>query len=142
MLLITLLSIISGNSFIGVSSTYEVNTDAIVNGSTSTFDINQASLTFSIDPLQGALVWIVIIVALGVAIGIKVLGSGLSDQSVHLLFMGTFFISIWTILSVLASGLIFEIEVFGSLIYITLTILYAIGCIMFVSGGGGGSEGF
>lgn len=137
MLLLTLLSVISGNSFIGLSSSFDVDTEALVNGTTSEFAIADTTAVFSIDPLQGAIIWIVVIVGLGVAVGIQVLGSGLSENSVHLIFMGTFYISLWTILSVLAMNLIISIEIFGSVIYLTLTILYAIGCIQNVGGRGG-----
>ena len=137
MLMLTLVSIISGNSFIDAGIDTTVDTEALLNGTTSEFGIPSDTLSFSIDPLQGALVWIIVIVALGVAVGIQVFGSGLSEKSVHLLFMGTFYISLWSILSILAMNLLTSIAVFGSLIYLVITILYAIGCIIQIGGGSG-----
>jgi hypothetical protein len=138
MLVLTLLSVISGNDFLGSTWDYGVDIDALINGTTSDFVIEDQSAVFGIDPLQGAIVWIIVIVTIGVAVGIQVLGSGLSDRSVHLLFMGTFYISIWTILSILAMNLIIAIEIYGTVIYLTLTILYAIGSVMSIGGGNNG----
>jgi len=128
MLILTLLSIVSGGSFssVNVDQTYIVN----VNGTTSEYFISEAG--FSIDAYSGAITWLVIIAAIGVAAGIGILGSGLSETSVNLLYKSIFYGVVWGILSIFPAGLIFQIELFGPIIYITLTIVYVIVVIMVI----------
>lgn len=128
MLILSLLSIISGGSFssINVDQTYTVN----LNGTTSDYFISDAG--FSVDAYSGAIGWLIIIAAIGVAAGIGVLGSGLSETSVNLLYRSIFYGVIWGLLSIFPAGLIFQIELFGSVIYITLTIVYVVLVLMVI----------
>ena len=135
LLVLSFISLMFGNTLAGISIDDSVSIDALINGTETSVDIGGTNATLSLDPLQGAIIWIIIILGIGVAVGIQVLGSGLSDKSVHLLFMGIFFSSVWGILSVLSMNLIESIEVFGSFIYLGLTIVYAIGTIIKVGEG-------
>jgi len=89
--------------------------------------------TFSIDVLTGAIAIIVGIIALATLLGIQILGSGLSDTSVRLISILSAYIGLWSVLSVLCIPLIIEIEIFGQLIYIGLTLAYTIGVIEKIS---------
>lgn len=128
MLILSLLSIVSGGSFssINVDQTYSVN----LNGTTSGYFIANAG--FSIDAYSGAIGWLIVITAIGVAAGIGVLGSGLSDISVNLLYKSIFYGVVWGLLSIFPAGLIFQIELFGPIIYITFTIIYVVLVLMVI----------
>jgi len=78
---------------------------------------------------------IIIAIAVGMAvIGFRVLGSGLSDPSVRVLITAVVYTGIWTMLSLLAIPLLYGIEIFGTLIYIALSLGYVIGVIEKISG--------
>lgn len=128
MLVLTVLSIISGNNFssVNINDTYT----AVVNGTTTEFDVSDAA--FSIDVLEGAIGWLVLIAAIGVAAGITVVATGLSEASVNLLYKSIFYGVVWGLLSVFPSGLMFSIPLFGGLAYITLTIVYVVAVLMVI----------
>lgn len=127
MLVLSLLSIVSGNTFSSVA--VDQSYTASINGTTNEYTV--VSDAFSIDSLTGAIGWLVIIAAIGVAAGIAVLGSGLSETSVNLLYKSIFYGIVWALLSIFPAPLIFSIMLFGSVIYITLTIVYIV-CVLMV----------
>lgn len=128
MLILTTLSIVSGNSFSSASITETYS--AVINGTTQEYYVEAEG--FSIDAYTGAIVWLVVITAIGVGAGIAVLGSGLSDVSVNLLYKAIFYGVVWGILSIFPAPLIFSIDLFGGLIYVSLTIIYVIAVIMVI----------
>lgn len=135
MLIITLISIIGGNSFIGTISENLVDTEAIVNGTTTTFDIVLDDVNFGLDPITGGIALIIALSVVGALIGIQFVGSGLNDSSVRIIMLAIFYGGLWAILSLLAYNLIVAIEVFGGMIYLVLTILYAVGVVQLYFGG-------
>lgn len=91
-------------------------------------------LEFKIDELTGA-IEIILLIAIGIALlGIRFLGSGLSDQSVRILTISAIYSGIWIMLSLLATPLLLSIEIFGLLMYIGLSIGYILGVIEKLSG--------
>lgn len=80
-----------------------------------------------IDAITGALAIIIALVAIAAVVGIQVLGSGISEQSVKTIITVVGYASIWGIFSILSINLINAIEIFGHIIYLVLTIIYAIG---------------
>jgi len=134
MIIITLLSIISGNSFIGNTGGFDTSATVIINGSTSTLDLEGSEL-FYIDPVLG---FIIMFVAIGVLVGLlgfNVVGSGLSDTAIRVILWVTVHGAIWGLFSVLSMSLIVAIELYGSLIYIGLTGMYVFGVIQKLVGG-------
>lgn len=89
-------------------------------------DIRYAQ-TIGIDELTGALAIIIALVALAAAIGIQVLGSGISEQSVRIIITIVGYGSIWAFFSVLSLNLIIAIEIYGTIIYLSISILYVVG---------------
>lgn len=136
LLIITFLSIISGNSFIGVIVENIVDNAVIVNGTTTTLEIPIDDSVFGIDPITGGLALIVALAVVGSLICIQLLGSGLSDNGSRIIMVSVFYGGIWAILSVVSYPMIISIEIFGLLIYVSLTILYAIGVVSKYFGGG------
>lgn len=128
MLVLTILSIVSGGSFssINVDQTY----GAVVNGTTSEYTV--AGTTFSISALEGAIGWLILIAAVGVIAGIMILGSGLGTASVKLLYKAMFYGIVWGLVSLFPSGLMFSIPLFGGLFYISLTIVYTVTVLMVI----------
>jgi len=66
--------------------------------------------------------------------GFHILGSGFPDISIITLGKMVLFLSMWTMLSAWGYSSITDIPVFGSIFYIVLTLIYAIGCIMSIIG--------
>ena len=135
LLVLTFFAVIFGSSFVGVEIDQEtISTWLKLNNTLTESRIESIKTTVNIDPLTGA---IAIIIALAMAtsiIGLRVLGSGLSDESVRTLTIAIIYTSIWTVLSVLAYPLFAGIELFGVLIYVALTIVFVIGVIEKIAG--------
>lgn len=83
--------------------------------------------TIGIDSITGALAIIIALIAIAVLIGAKILGSGLSEQSVRSILIIVGYGSLWGFFSILSMNLIIAIQIFGIIIYVLLTIMYAIG---------------
>jgi len=93
--------------------------------------------TINIDPIEGmigSLIGIAVAIAL---IGIRILGSGLSEKSVHIISTAILYTAFWGTLSLFSYDLFGEIPIFGAALYILLTILYAGGAAMEFSDEGG-----
>ena len=135
MIVITLFSIIAGNSFIGNVIDNIVNNELIVNGTGSTIGLDSSTL-FNIDPVIGFTATIIVIVALASVLGIQLFGSGLSPATVRVMIIGISYTGIWIVFSLLGEPLISSIEIFGGLLYVTLTIGYVIGVVQKIASGG------
>ena len=125
LVILSFISLVFGNDFIGLSidqTTLEVEWDDL------------EPIAFDLDPLIGAIVLVSLIAVAVVLLGLRVLGSGLSDDSIRILCVALSYIGIWLFLSVLAMPLLLSIEIFGTLIYTALTIGYTIGVIEKMSG--------
>lgn len=141
MLVIVLLTLILGNDFLGGIASLSVDNEAIIDGVPSTFIVEATDVLFSIDTttIVGAITIISItLIATAAITGISVLGSGLNPQSARIIILAITYTGLWTLLSLLAYSLIISIEVFGSVIYVSITIAYVIGVIQSISGGGSG----
>ena len=135
MIAITLFSIIIGSTFTGNIVENVIDNDLIVNGTPSSLGLDTSSL-FNVDPVIGFTLTIIVIVALASVIGIQIIGSGLSPESVRILVIGISYTGIWVVFSLLAQPLIASIEIFGILMYVTLTIGYVMGVVQKITGGG------
>ena len=137
MLVITMFSIILGSVVPGtiISSTTDVY--LVVNGTRQYLETQTQESVFYLDPVYGALVIFVVIIAIVGLIGIHIFGSGLSDQSVKIISGIIIYGGLWSIVSILSMPLILLIEVFGSLIYLALTVGYVYGVVSKLYGGVG-----
>ncbi len=130
MVALTFLSVITGNDLISVSVEASYTFESL-NGTISDLDITGS---MNLSTLQDAILWISVIGGVAVASGIAILGSGLNDNATKWLVYMVFFVSSWSILSVLSFPLILEIEGFGSILYIGFTVVYGISAIMYIGG--------
>ncbi len=140
LVILTLFSLILGENFIGATTNVIVDNTALVNGSTTTFFVEGQDVLFQIDTavlLNSGIALIVAIIIVATITGIQVLGSGLNANSAKIIILITGYIGIWTSLSIVAFNLITSIEIFGSIIYISITIAYSIGVLQNISGGSG-----
>lgn len=94
------------------------------------------SQEFDMWGLEGALLILIIAIAIGTVAGIKVLGSGLSDESVHILFSSTVFLGLWGVLSIVSIDFMFSV-IYTVMLWLVLTIMYVIGVTISINGTGG-----
>lgn len=134
-IVLTILSVISGGDFASGTAEGGLTNELIVNGTTSTIQYEEYDTTFGIDPLTGAIALLIIIIAIASIIGLQIFGSGLSDTSVRAIRSAIMYIGLWSTFSLLALPLIFDIAIYGSIIYVILTIGYAIGVYKQISEG-------
>lgn len=137
-IIIVFLNLILGSDFLGAIASLSVDNEAIIDGVPTTFVVEATDVLFSIDTstIVGAIT-IISITLIGVALitGISVLSSGLNPQSAKIVILATVYTGLWLLLSVLAYSLIISIEIFGTVIYIGITLAYVVGVIQSVSGG-------
>ena len=129
LMIITILSIISGNSFIGIIVENLVDNALIVNGTTTSLEIPIDDIAFGLDPITGGLALITTLAVLGALITVQIIGSGMSSNGSRIIMVSVFYGGIWVILSLVSYPMIISIEIFGVILYLMLTILYAIGVV-------------
>ena len=136
LIVLTMLSFILGGVFVDVPIEIAVEGSQTTNEAVKTFDFPIGDFVFKIDPVAGLIVIFILIIVISALLGIQILASGLSPESIRFMMNAILYFGLWSLLSVMASGLIFGIEIFGTIIYITLTIAYVIGVIQKISGSG------
>jgi len=132
-----LLSLILGGNFFGQIVEVAIDNTAIVNGSITTYVVEGQEVLFAIDTSVLSTAGLALLVTLAIVAGItgiQVLGSGLNTQSARIIILLTGFGGLWAVLSILSFNLIVSIEIFGSLIYIMLTVAYALGVVKKLTG--------
>lgn len=134
LVVITLFSIIVGSSFTGNVIENVIDNELIVNGTGSSIGLDSSTL-FNIDPVIGFTATIIVIVVLASVLGIQVVGSGLSPTTVRVMVIGISYTGVWIVFSLLAEPLISSIEIFGGLLYVSLTIGYVVGVVQKIAGG-------
>jgi len=98
-----------------------------LDGTESELEIEGGSLNIDFTMSVGLIVIIISAIALGL-IGINVLGSGLSDNSVKIIWNGIIYYGLWGIFSALGFNVFTLIPVgFGLLIWFILTMVYSLG---------------
>ena len=135
MIVLTLLSIVFGADFISLSLDTLVGNEPLINETWSGFT-TEGLASFGIDEFTGAILILVTIMGISTLLGIRILGSGLSDTSVRLITILVSYVSVWLLLSIISAPLIFDIPIFGAIIYATLTLMYVIGVMRLISEGG------
>jgi len=134
LVVLSVFSVILGSSFMGIIVEQTISNTVVVNGSATTFVVESMEFVFNIDPIAGMVGSLALWVGIALVFGIQIFGTGLSDDASRIATMITIYTAIWTILSTLVIPLIFAIEVFGAIIYVVLTIAYAVGVIQKIGG--------
>jgi len=135
LLVLTLLSFILGGVFVDVPMSISIKGKQKLGAITTDWELPIGDFVIRIDPVQGLIVIFVVIIVIAAILGIQILASGLSPESIKFIMNAILYFGIWTLLSIPCFNLIISIEIFGTLIYISLTIAYVIGVIQKLSGG-------
>lgn len=135
MLFLSVLSLVLGSSFASYSTTILIDNEAIINGSSATYFSDETiNYIINMNTLAGQMTFLtIIVIGIAVAVGITILGSGISASNAKIIVMITAYVGIWTILTGLSGALIISIEIYGTVIYISLTIVYIIGVLQQIS---------
>lgn len=136
MLILSMITFISG----GDLSSGTVNVDSggsiNVNGTSGSVEIPRAERqTFNIWGPDGAIVILVALLAVGIVAGVSVFGSGLSGTSQRMIILGTGLFGMWACLTVATTTIFQSGGVFGSLMWVGLTIMYVLGFVQASTGG-------
>jgi hypothetical protein len=94
------------------------------------------SWLLDINSTQISLIALVAMIAIGAGLGIRVFGSGMSETSQEIAFKGLFWTSIWAALSIIALPMFAQILIFGNIFYIGMTLMFMMGFVLSVRGGG------
>lgn len=133
-ILLTIISLLSGNNFISSAVNESYNFQLSINSSISNIGIDNTDINLGLDPLISAVIWIGIISAIAVASSIAVLGSGLNSGGSRWLVGGIAFTSVWIMFSTYPFPIIIDFGTIGIITYFVLTLIYAIGGIWYLIG--------
>jgi len=131
------LSLMFGNDYLSSTENVGIDNTSLVNGSITTYFVETETVLFEIDTsvfiVAGIILLTTLLIIAGIS-GIQVVGSGLNSSSVRIIIMTTTYIGIWFSLTAITINLISSIQVFGSMIYIGITLMYVVGVIQKLSG--------
>lgn len=102
--------------------TYLIQQNANYLNAISDFEFVLDDFYFAIGVLIGLL-------AIAILAGISLFGSGLSTESIRTILIIVGYASFWVFLSIFSIDLIIDIGIFGIIIYISLTMIYAKGML-------------
>lgn len=127
----------SGYYFLFDDPVTQDSTTAVTYDSLFTVNPNDSgnSYTYMLNSSLGTIALIAVIMGVGALAGITFFGTGLSEVSVSLLLMGSFYLAIWAVLSMLAYPLILQAGFYLFIPYFALCFMYTIGVIQSVNGG-------
>lgn len=93
-------------------------------------DSGVALSNISISSSLGIVALVIGIMALAAVVGLRIVGSGVSEESVSAIVKGSAFLALWAIFSVLSMDLIvLGADIFLPIVYFVLTLIYTLGVI-------------
>lgn len=110
----------------GFSFSQAIIGNQTLNETSQELELETASLELDFTMVTGLVAIIVGAIALGL-IGLNVLGSGLPDSSVKIIWNGIVFYGLWSIFSVLGYTALVSIPLFGVMLWFFLTFFYTLG---------------
>jgi hypothetical protein len=141
-----------GMQTLGTTNSFTIDSDTFTgtqtqNQDTTSFSMSTTYGTFSPDLTNGIIAIIIALIAVGAVAGIRVLGSGISETSVRIIYNSVFFYALWGILSVFAlnganndglNSLPFSI---GYILWFLMTLFYSLGIVQQINGTGSNQGG-
>jgi len=117
-----------GNTSFGYEGSQEqgISGTQTLNETENTLEVAGGSLSLDYNLTVGIVAIIVSAIVLGL-IGINVLGSGLPDFSVKIIWNGIIFYGLWAIFSVTGYNFFASIPVIGVVLWVALTLVYGLG---------------
>lgn len=129
MVFLAIFSVVAGSDWGQDLIDYGTNSYAEAPDGSGTFSTGSESTLFGMDALSGTLLIIIIAITIVAVIGLRIFDSGLSEHSIKVISTGLLYGGIWLSLSVLGYGMLNAIPVFGSILWVVLTLMYTIGVI-------------
>lgn len=131
----------TGSSTINFTSTsttgaYNITGNQTLDATTSVLTNTGVSSVWDINMTAGIIALIIALVAVGVAAGITVLGSGLSNFSVQLIYKSATYYGLWGVFSALGFVGFSSIPIFGLMLWLILTLIYSVGFFQTLNVGG------
>lgn len=118
-------------------STYSseaVNGTFLEDGIEKSLETGNNEYNFAINDLQGIISIVIAVSVIASLIGIQVLGSGLSEFTVKVLYNTIFYYGIWALFSVYSLALLLMIPVGGWIIYFIFTSSLSYGIVQQING--------
>lgn len=96
-------------------------------GEESTLTVEGYDVSLGFDAEGGFLAYVLVVVTVGVVAGITVLGSGIKEFSVKVLYTTVALYGVWLLFSVIGIETLSSIPVFGWALWFILTVVYGLG---------------
>lgn len=131
--------IVAEEYYTTTSTSYNVDPalgNQTIDGTPQTMDIEGYGVSAGFDLETGVIAVVIVVMAIGVVAGITVLGSGLSDVSVSIIYKSVMFYTLWLLLSVFGLEGITTVPIFGWVFYFFLTLVYSLGVVQQIQGSG------
>jgi hypothetical protein len=122
------------------NNAFEASGNQTLSGTTSTLTQQNTNVAFGIDMTTGLVILIVSMVIIGTVAGVRVLGSGLSNFAVVLIYKSAVYWGLWGMFSAFSITAFMSIPTFGVFIWFLLTLIYTLGFFQTLNGGGGGED--
>lgn len=91
--------------------------------------LDPATLEFNMGTSLGLIGLVIALIAVATVAGLKIFGSGVSDESVSMIVKGTALIAVWGIFSALSLNMIAGASFLGPFFWLFLTFIYTMGII-------------
>lgn len=127
----------------GIDFTYSNTLEGQASQGNQTINEEQSEYTgeatdavFDINMTTGIIALIIGLVVVGVVAGIRILGSGLSEHSVKLIYNSTTYYGLWGVFSALSFPLFLAIDFLqaGLFAWLILTLIYSLGFFQTMNG--------
>lgn len=115
------------------SVTGSISGNQTLTGSEDSLNLEDYDVDLAINFQDGLIAVVVGLIAIGVTAGITILGSGLAEYSVMILFKTIGYYSIWILFSTIGIDGFVIIPFFGWMVYFFLTVVYSLGIMESIS---------
>jgi hypothetical protein len=125
-------AVVIGNNLGNANNYGQTNTyqNWTINGDTGhATDGSTSTTSFDLSSVNVIIAFLSIAIAAGIAAGIHVLGTGLSQLSQELTIKLIVYAGMWACLTALVGSYFNNLPIFGPMIYIMLTVMYVLGFI-------------
>lgn len=118
-------------------TTTDLNGTFTEDGEEKSLSTEGTEYQFAINESQGIIAIVIAVSVIGSLIGIRVLGSGLSETTVKILYNTIFFYGVWGLFSALSLQWFLIIPIGGWIVYFVLTGMLSFGIVQQINGTGG-----
>ena len=105
----------------------DISGSHVLNETTTELELEDVEGVFDINMVAGLTALIIGLTVLAVTAGITILGSGLKESSINVVYKAVAYYGLWGIFSALSFAFFLEIPMFGLFMWIALTVVYTLG---------------